>query len=314
MGHYTVAASSKAVSDLVGVLRDAFTFESAAKVNVGAYEVGYEIALHLAGGTVELHDDNTIEIRDLEIKWDKLEASIGLDVPETCIGGQCIVATPVGCAVRLPRACAFEASPDIGISIDLSGIATSRLSVTAKPVTRRWVDPSRPPKMTDLEAYDKKIADKWQIWLPTTNVEIEPLDVAETATGLIEKALDDAVKNKLSALGLPGVIQDLILAALGPLMTILRSALKPAGDIHTWLAHEINERLEFPGKLAAALVNYFKIHRPLHQWPDPYPILPGGPKDPKTKLYTLIPVMIPLVDVGVRATSSELVIEASVGP
>ena len=55
------------------------------------------------------------------MKWDTLSVGVGFDIPEICVGGWCIIPTPFGCALRLPKICVFSDDPDIDITLDLSG-------------------------------------------------------------------------------------------------------------------------------------------------------------------------------------------------
>ncbi len=99
----------------------------------GPFTASDDVAAHLEGGTLEMRDDGTIVIKELDVKWDRLRLSIGIDIPEFCPfgGGEICVLPPwpdcdvplVGCGecVTLDPICVFSSNPDISIPIDLTG-------------------------------------------------------------------------------------------------------------------------------------------------------------------------------------------------
>ena len=193
MSDLTVAASEDAFRDLFGVLRDNFTFASSDSANFGPFSASYAVALHLEDGTVDLRADNTVAVKELDVKWDTLSVGVGFDIPEICIGGWCIIPTPFGCALRVPKVCVFSDDPDIGITLDLSGIVTSELSMTASPLTSYFVDPARPPGMSPIQAENAGIPNKWQIFLDPQTVDVDIFDIADIVGDLLEDAITDAI-------------------------------------------------------------------------------------------------------------------------
>ena len=164
MAHFTVAASEAAFRELFRVLRDNFTFSSSDNDNFGSFSASYELEISLENGQVDLEDGNIISIKELDIKWDRLELTLGFNIPEICVGGFCIMPSPIGCVVRAPRICVFSANPDISVTIPLNNIITSEISVAANPVGVHRVDPGRSPTMSNLDAEDAGIPNKWQVF------------------------------------------------------------------------------------------------------------------------------------------------------
>src|SRR4030095_8073522 len=106
MSHLVVAASEEAVKELFQVGRDTLKLERSDSGPFGPLTASYDVALHLEDGSVELNDDNSVSIAELDIKWDRLKLCVGVDIPGFCIGGFCILPLPFD--RRLRRA------PDIG--------------------------------------------------------------------------------------------------------------------------------------------------------------------------------------------------------
>ena len=303
MSDLTVAASEDAFRDLFGVLRDNFTFASSDSANFGPFSASYAVALHLEDGTVDLRADNTVAVKELDVKWDTLSVGVGFDIPEICIGGWCIIPTPFGCALRVPKVCVFSDDPDIGITLDLSGIVTSELSMTASPLTSYFVDPARPPGMSPIQAENAGIPNKWQIFLDPQTVDVDIFDIADIVGDLLEDAITDAINALLPG---PQWLKDLILDILGPIIDLIRAILDLPDDIQEWFSDLLNVSFGLLDLILTAVADFFAAANPLYEFEDPFPILPasGG----------LIPVKIPITDFTVLVNDDEMVVEANVGP
>jgi hypothetical protein len=303
MSEITVAASESAVKDLFGVVRDNFTWAAAETVDFGPFSAWYDVALHLEDGNVDLRSDGTVAIEELDVKWDHLGVGIGVDLPGHCFGGWCILPTPFGCALRVPRICVFDKNPDIKIPLELGGLVTSEVSIAANPETHYFVDPSRPPGMTPIQAENAGIPNKWQIFLHPTTVDVDPIDVADTVGDLFENAVNAAVDAILPG---PSWLRDAVRTILGPVIDLIRTLLDIPDDIGEWLAHLLNTSLGLLNQITTAILDYFAAQNALFEFEDPYPILPAT--------GSLIPVKIPVIDFDVRVTDDEMVVEADVGP
>jgi len=289
---------------LFAVLRDNFTFASADSVDFGPFSASYSVALHLEDGTIDLRNNNTVRISELDIKWDTLQAGVGFDIPEICVGGWCIIPNPFGgCLVRLPRVCVFSADPDISISLDLSGIITSEVSVTAAPVTNYRVDPARLPGTSDLDAEDAGIPNKWQVFIDPVTVDIDVFDIADIVGDLLEDAVNAAIDGLLGFL--PGWAKALIRAILGPIIDLVRAILDLPDDIGEWLSDLLGVSLGLFNTIVNAVADYFAGGNPIVEFEDPYPILPAS--------AGLIPVKIPVRNLAVRVNEDEMTLEADAG-
>ena len=303
MSDLTVAASEDAFRDLFGVLRDNFTFASSDSADFGPFSASYAVALHLEDGTVDLRADNTVAVKELDVKWDTLSVGVGFDIPEICIGGWCIIPTPFGCALRVPKVCVFSDDPDIDITLDLSGIVTSELSMTASPLTSYFVDPARPPGMSPIQAQNAGVPNKWQIFLDPQTVDVDIFDIADIVGDLLEDAITDAINALLPG---PQWLKDLILDILGPIIDLIRAILDLPDDIQEWFSDLLNVSFGLLDLILTAVADFFAAANPLFEFEDPFPILAasGG----------LIPVKIPITDFTVLVNDDEMVVEANVGP
>lgn len=303
MAHMTIASSEQAVTKLFEGLRDNFSVDESDSADFGPFTAGYEVAFHLEGGTVDMQNDNSIVIRELDIKWDKLRVYAGIDIPELCIGGFCIIPSPWGCVLRAPRICVFDDDPDIGIDLNLNGLLTSEISLAAKPDLRYLVDPARPAGMNWLDAEDAGLANTWSLFIDPEWVDIDVFDWADIVGDLLEDALDHAIDDLLGFL--PGWAKDLIRAILGPIIDLVRAILDIGDDIDEWLSDLLGVSLGLFDFIVTAVADYLADQFPLLEIEDPFPIMPyqGG----------LIPVKLPIESLTATFTEDELVITADIG-
>ncbi len=304
MSEITVAASERAFKELFAALRDNFSWSAADSVDFGPFSASYDVAFHLENGNVDLRSDDTVAIEELDIKWDHLEVGLGIDIGEVCVGGWCILPSPWGgCAVRAPEFCLFEGDPDIEIPLDLGGLVTSEVSIAARPEVKYFVDPARPPGMTPIEAENAGMSNKWQIFLRPTTVDVDPLDVADSVGDLLEKVANAAIDTVLPDYDW---LREWVHEYLGSIVDLVRTLLDIPDDIGEWLSELLNTSFGLLDQITAAVLDYFASQNAIEEFEDPFPILPanGG----------LIPVKIPVTDVEVRVTDTEMVVEADVGP
>lgn len=312
MADLTVAASAKSVRQLFDTARSQFTFESqsASDVPIGPLRLGYGVKLHLENGTLELRDDGAFAVRELDIKWDVLRASVGFDIPAFCVGGFCVIPNPFGgCLVRVPRICLFERDPDISLSLDLSQLITSELSLRARPVTRYWTNPARTAAMSWLDAQEVQVANEWRLYLDDVDVDIDVFDVAEIVADLIEGAITEAVDAVLAPL--PQWARDVFRSMLGGVAHLMREVLDIGDDIGEWLSDRLGVQLGLFGLLQDALANFFADRVPLARVEDPFQILQAQP--PAVPAAALIPVKVPLTELTSTVTADELTLTATIG-
>jgi hypothetical protein len=306
MSHLVAATSESAVKEMFEGFRNRFTFADTNSGSFGPFTASYDIQLHLEDGSVELNDDNTISIAELDIKWDRLQLCIGVDIPGFCIGGFCIIPIPFdGCLLRAPELCLFQDNPDLQFCLDLSGVITSEVSAKVRPLVRYRVDPNRTPAINDLDAQDAGVPNRWQLFLDPVTV-----DIADTVGDLIERAIDNFIDVVLGPL--PDWAKDLVRAILGPLDDFIRGLLDIGDDIDEWLTNLLGVSLGLIDTIINAVADFFANQQPLFSFEDPLQIL--GPEPPPPLPPLLNPVKIPIRDVTVAINSAELVVEANVGP
>lgn len=304
MAHMTIASSENAVSKLFAGLRDNFSVEKSDSADFGPFTAGYEVAFHLEGGSVDMQANNSIVIKELDIKWDKLRVFAGIDIPELCIGGFCIIPNPFGgCLVRAPRICIFEDDPDIGIDLNLNGLLTSEISLAAKPDLRYIIDPARPAGMSWLDAEDADLANTWSLFIDPEWVDIDVFDWSDIVGDLLENALNNAIDDLLFFL--PDWAKDLIRAILGPVIDLVRAILDIGDDIDEWLSDLLGVSLGLFDFILTVVADFFAAKFPLLEIEDPFPIMPYE--------NGLIPVKLPIESLTANFTDVELVITADIG-
>ena len=80
-----------------------FVLEKADSKDLGPFTAGYDVKIHLEGGNVDLRADNTVQVKELDLKWDRLNLSLGINIPEFCIPGFCLIPNPFGgCILEIP--------------------------------------------------------------------------------------------------------------------------------------------------------------------------------------------------------------------
>lgn len=312
MAHLTVAANESTFTEIFNGVRDSLSFAKADSGSFGPFTAGYDIKAHLEGGSVDLRADNTVLVDELDIKWDKLDLTLGFDIPEICVGGFCIIPTPFGCALRAPKLCVFDDNPDVSITLPLGGI-TSEITMAGRLVTRYFVHPARPPGMNDWDAQETTppVYNRWQIFLDPEFVDIDPIDVADTVGDLLEAAVNAVVDDLLGFL--PGWARKLIKAILGPIIDLIRAVLDIPDDIQEWVSDLLNVSFGLLDIITQFVLEYFAAKTPIAFVEDPFPILEAvaNPNDPPPTM--LVAVKVPIRDFRVFNTDTEMVLEANVG-
>ena len=286
----TAAISEKSFAKIFDAVEKGFSFSCSDGGSWGPFSANYAIAAHLEGGSVELRNNGTIKVSELDVKWDTLSLNICFDIPEICVGGFCIIPNPFdGCLVRAPTFCLFGGSPDFCIPLNLSGLLTSEITFTAG--------------IQVFYGVGSGVPNRWQIVIvPTLPFDLDIIDIADTVGDLVENLIDAAIDTLLG--GFPNWVKDLFKAVLGPIDDILRVVLDIPDDVGEWLLDFLSG-LGIFDLLLGALNGFLTGLIPPLEVEDPYPVLPasGG----------LIPVKIPIEYLGVRIDSDEMVIEGDIG-
>lgn len=314
MAQVTLAASEKAFIRLFERMRDEFEFAASDSEDFGAFSAGYDIKMHLEGGTVDLRADNTISIKELDLKWDKLDFWVALDIPEICVGGFCVLPTPWGCAIRAPRICIFEDDPDITLPLPLGGLLTSEISIVASLLFKYFIDPNRQAWMDNWDAAEQNpsVANRWQLFLDPQTIDVDVFDFADIVGDLLENAADAAIDNLLG--WLPGWARDIIKGIIGGAIDVLRAILDIGDDIEEWLSDLFNVSFGLLDLILTFVADYFAAENPLFELEDPYSMLPEA-DNPNTSsgLPKLVPVKVPIKDLKVFNNAQEMILEANIG-
>jgi hypothetical protein len=314
MPHLTVAANETAFITLLNAIRDEFVYEDTFSATTGGLTASAHIKIHLANGSVDLRGDGTVQVSELDIKWDALDLSLAFDIPEQCFGGFCIIPTPFGCALEFPEVCLFSDNPDLAITLPLGGF-TSEASLTGSLQPVYFVNPDRPAGMNDWDAQDAQppLNNEWRIHLVPQFVDVDLIDLADTVGDILEAAVNTLVDDALSFL--PGFIRDIIKGILGSAIDILRLVIDIPDDIGEFLEDLLNVNLGLINSIGAVLIAYLSKDNPLARLEDPYPILEAAanPNDSPPGPPQLVPVKVPIRDLTVSNNDVEMILTANVG-
>lgn len=304
MAHLTVAVSEATFIRSFDLLKRNFVFQASDLQDHGAFTLGYDVKMHLEGGQVDLRADNTVQIKELDIRWDRLKVIIGLDIPEICVGGGCInMPWPIP-DICLPKICVFSDDPDVSISPDFASLVAQELSFTGS-LDARYFDISVPLPSPDpcslLRIDPLPTNNQWQIFLDPQTMDIDLFDFPDIVGNLIENALTSAV----TALIPGGWVRDLILAIIGGVADLIRAILDIPDDIQEWLSDLFNISFGLLDFIATLVLDFFASCNPIYRIDDPFEILPAA--------SGLIPVRIPIRNLSVRVDDLEMVVRADVG-
>lgn len=302
MSDITIAASASAFEQLFNTLRDDFTFSKSDSANFGPFSASYSIALHLAGGTLTLNNDGTIEIQDVDIVWDTLEVEVCFNLPGWCVPSFCIVPDPWnGCLVGFPGFCL---GGPICAPLDLSGLVSKISDIKASLVPEYYVDPARLAGWSDLDAEFNGHPNKWRIFIDPEWVNVEPIDIPASVENLLENAVKDAINNAIPS-WVPDFVKDILWALIGPILDLVTSILGIVGDIADWLSDLLGSAFGLLGVIETEVADYFANQYPIYEFEDPYPVLPAE--------SGLIPVKIPIRNLTATVDSKEMIVLADVG-
>jgi hypothetical protein len=293
----------------------------------------YQVEVSLAGGTVTLQNptstqpNGSILIKDLTVSWDSLNFKISIDLPKISIPGFSTPALVIDGvtiipAINIPGFSLFGGNghnPDISIPIDLGGLE-SQVSIVLEPVTYYAIgntaitnDPNR-----------------WEFYVvPQLPIFVVPIEFGPKLVTAIENGIADFFSDLLDPF--PGPLQDIIkdilsaaLSAVGGLIsTVLSDASSLAESIVDMITN--SNALGLTTLLDNALLNYFAGSSPLFTVRDPYIVAQPNPIGTQVisasnPMVTITPgpptinLQIPIPYIGVSINSSEVVVEADVGP
>ena len=324
MAHMTVAVSESAFRSLFDVLLSSVKWEKEDSEDFGAFSAGYHVKGHLEGGSLDLRADNTVQVSEVDIRWDMLEFTLGLDIREVCVGGGCInMPWPIP-DICLPRVCIFDDDPDISISPDLAPFVAQEVSFSGG-VVARYFDASLPvpPGFNPCELLRDLLVDnefieeypdhnQWHIHVNPETIDIDLFDFADIVGDLIEDALTDAIEALIPG----GWVRDLVLAIIGGIADLIRFVLDIPDDIEEWLSDLFNVSFGLVDFLLQIVGDFFGLCVPVYRIDDPFEIMP---KSTTTDLFlsgaqvTLAPVTAPIRNLSVRVDDAEMVVQADIG-
>ncbi len=286
----TAAISAKAFGKIFGAIVKGFHFSCADQGSYGPFSANYDVEAHLEGGSIQLRNNETIEVSDLEVKWDTLSLNLCVDIPEQCVGGGCLIPNPFdGCVLSVPKICVFSGNPDFCLPINLSGLITSEVTFTAG--------------FRVFYGIGSGVTNRWQIVIvPEMPIDLQIIDVADTVGDLFKNLFDSAIDGLLG--GLPDWAKDLLKGIFGSIDDMIRFVLDIPDDIAGWLM-DILTSLGVFDVLLSGVYDFLANNLPALEIDDPFKALDqAGP---------LIPVMVPIEFIGIKINSNEMIIEGDVG-
>ncbi len=301
-----LAVSEEVTDRLFRKVRDQIAFSHADSGSFGPFSVSYNAGIKLKNGKVEFQNNGTVLIKELDVVYDPLSLSFGIDIPPVAVGGFCIIPKPFGgCLLRAPRKTFFAGNPDIVVELDLGGIIATEISASCSAKFKHFVDPAGAGQ-SRWQALADGHPNKWRLFLDPGYIDIDFIDIADTAGNLIDKLVDAAVDNLLGFL--PGWARDLVKAILGGFSSLIRTILDIGDDIQEWLSNLLGVSLGLFDFVAQQVLEYFGAKYPVFAFDDAFPLLSGqGGTTP------LVPVLVPVTAPQVEVNDNELVISASLG-
>jgi hypothetical protein len=285
----TVAINETTLREVFQILGNSFTFSKYDEGTWGPFYVGYGIAVSVRNCNLELRSDHKMTI-SLNVNVDTLYLNLGIDIPEFTIPGFCLIPPffpKKFCEVWIPETSFFSATPDILLPLDISGILSAALTITAAPVFY----------------YGNGSPNRWMLFIDAdpslTSIEID--DIGDIPATLFSNAVDAAI----ASLGLPGWAEDAIEAVFGPIVDIITGILGIAGNAIVWIIDFIGDTLGLWDLLKAAVLDYIGDNVPLFQFQDPLPILPAATPE--------IEMTLPISYINATVYDTELVLTADIG-
>lgn len=264
MSDITLAVSEAALKNVFNRVRDHFQFEKEWGWDQRSrFQVRGGIKARLEGGEIGLFKpgllhsrEASVGVKSLDVIWDRLDLQFSINIPEVCLGGQCIAPTPFGCGLRLPKKCFFKGTSDISSPlIKLGNTFRSEVSLNFTPViNRRLPAPS-----------------KWEVKIKPLWHDLDLVDAADTVGDLLNKVVSFFVDKLLSFL--PEWAKEIIKKAFGNLEKFIRKLLDLGDDAGEWLSKILNTSIGVLDLLIQAIYRIFDKDFKVFELDDPYEIL-----------------------------------------
>ena len=307
MADLTIAVSEAVCAKTLEVVVANFGFDVSDQADFGAFRVGYDGRLVLKGGSLELRDDGTIRLRELDARWDKLDFSLAVKLPEISFGGG-LVEVPLG-SILVPGTGVFTGGKTVTFTVHPAPFVKHELSLVGSPLIQHFKPGVTPigKHCQDLHAAldidDTK--QQWRVFCDPQTIDFDLFDFADTVGDLFEEAFTGALDAALPR----GLLHDLILAGIGSIADLLRTLLDIPDDISEWLSDLFNVSLGVFNLILQFVADFFGTCISFFQLDDPYPMFPKTVE----KGVELPDVTVPLEHLTATVSDVELVVTADIG-
>lgn len=293
MNHYSISISEQGADKLFQAVRDTALIE----IPRGNWITINALALRLDAGKGHLENgifriirvgsSYRMQIKELDLVWDRLDIGVGIDIPETCIGGFCILKNPWGgCIIRAPRKCFFKTRPDLQGQLRLAGLRHEISSAFEFKIIKK--------------------ADKWEVILdPKMPLDIDFIDLPDMVGEALDRLIKGFIRDILSLL--PDWAVDFIIAILGNLVDMIRAILDLGDDVMEWISEKIGVSLGLENLVISLLLRFFYDGDPIFELENPYEVLE------EEKIERLPPVMIPIENLGAEIHSDRIELSLTLG-
>jgi hypothetical protein len=200
MADLTIAVSEAVWAKTLEVVVANFGFDVSGEGDFGDVAARYDGRLVLKGGSLELRDDGTVRLRELDARWDKLDFTLGVRIPGMSLGGG-VVDLPGSGTIHLPGVTIFSGDPGVVVTVPLAPFVKHELSLVASPLIQHF-EPGVTPigkhcqqLHTALGIDDTK--QQWRVFCDPQTIDFDLFDFADTVGDLFEQAFTDAVDKLL---------------------------------------------------------------------------------------------------------------------
>ncbi|MGH3418138.1 MAG: hypothetical protein ACRDOD_00865 [Streptosporangiaceae bacterium] len=307
MADLTIALSEAVCAKTLEVVVANFGLDLSDGADFGGFHAAYDGRLVLKGGTLQLRDDGTVRLRELDARWDKLDFSLGVTIPEMSFGGGA-VELPFG-TIHLPTVNVFSGNPTVTATVHLAPFVKHELSLVASPLIQYFKPGSTPigPQCQKLHTAlgIDDIKQQWRIFCDPQTIDFDLFDFADTVGDLFERAFTLAIDAILPL----GPVRDLALAAIGSVADLLRTLLDIPDDFSEWLSDLFNVSLGVFNLILQFVADFFGKCISFYQLDDPFPMFPKT----KEKTVELPAVTVPIQNLAATVNDVELVVTADIG-
>ena len=308
-----VAVSENGFRRSFALLKDNLLFMDEGDGSYGGSSLAYNVEGQLEGGSVDLRDDNTVQIAELDIRWSRFLVTLVLDLPQVCVGGGCFSTPAPFPDICLPSVCVFTDNPDVLLTKDIAPYVAQEVSFTGSVDARYW-DPSAAANGFDpcellgefsseqnsIEPFPPD-SNQWHIFIDPQTIDIDFFDFPDIVGDLFEDALNRVIQAIVPA----GAIGSLVLQMYGDIADLLRFILDIPDDFEEWLSDLFNTSFGLVDVLGTVMLDFFGSCVPIYRIDDPFEVL--------AETDGLISVKAPIDSLDVRVDDFEMVINVDIG-